>query len=170
MEKSQSAIGVIIAIIILAGAYFLYFMPSSEPPITEEKAMQETIPAPAEVAGIPADAEIIQGGIAIRFLQQGDGENFPTLDDDVTIHYTGWQTDGTMFDSSRPRGAPNTFPLAGLIQGWQLAVPHMSKGSRALIWIPGPLAYDYPGGRPDAPKGMLVFDIELFDYAPSEGR
>jgi len=170
MDKSQSAIGIIIAIVILAAAYFIYFRPSSEPPKIEEDVMSETIPAPTDVAGIPADATIVQGGIGMRFLQQGDGENFPTIDDDVTIHYTGWQTDGAMFDSSRPRGEPNTFPLTGLIQGWQLAMPHMSKGSKALIWIPGPLAYEYPGARPDAPKGMLVFEIELFDFAPAEGR
>ena len=173
MNQSQTILGVLIAVLILAVAYFFYFRPVPEeqapPPAVEEEVMEETIPAPEDVAAIPADATITEDGIGIRFLQQGDGENFPTLEDEITIHYTGWQTDGSMFDSSRLRGEPSTFQLGGLIPGWKLSVPSMSKGSRALIWIPGDLAYDNRPDRPDAPKGMLVFDIELIDIIPGDG-
>lgn len=135
------------------------------PPEEDVVVVEETIPAPADVGAIPADATMTEGGVAMRFIQEGDGVNFPTLGDEITIHYTGWQTDGVMFDSSRTRGEPDTFPLGGLIPGWKLSVPLMSKGSRALIWIPGDLAYDN-SPRPDAPRGMLVFDIELIDIIP----
>lgn len=151
---------ILLAIIILGGAgYYFFFMKAED--------VLEPIPAPANVAAIPADALINEAGIGIRILQEGDGVNFPTLDDDITIHYTGWKTDGEMFDSSRLRGEPNTFALGGLIEGWKLSVPSLSKGTRALIWIPGDLGYDLRLDRPDAPKGMLVFDIELFDFAPT---
>lgn len=136
---------------------------------TAPEAPEVDVTPPADVAHIPEDATMTPSGVAIRFIKEGDGENYPMLSDDITIHYTGWTTDGEMFDSSRVRGEPATFPLGRLIQGWQKALPLMSKGSRALIWIPGPLAYDYPGAREGTPKGMLVFDIELIDFGMPEG-
>lgn len=128
---------------------------------------EKQIQAPKNVYGIPADATVLPSGVAILSLAKGDGKNFPSLTDDVTIHYTGWQTDGKMFDSSRLRGKPSTFPLGRLIAGWQKALPHMSKGEIIQIWIPGDLAYDLRTDRPTAPKGMLVFEIELFDFTPT---
>ena len=128
-----------------------------EPPMTNN-----TIDAPADVAAIPADATVSAEGIGIRIVTAGDGKNFPTLDHDVTVHYTGWTTDGEMFDSSVVRGEAATFPLSRLIPGWQMAIPTMSKGEKALIWIPVELAYN---NRPGAPAGMLVFEIELIDIS-----
>lgn len=119
------------------------------------------IPPPGDVAGIPEDALVTDEGVAIRMLEDGDGETYPGLEDDIIVHYTGWQTDGTMFDSSVLRGEPNRFPLGRLIDGWQIALPKISEGGKALIWIPGDLAYDKRADRPDAPKGMLVFEVEL---------
>ena len=75
----------------------------------------------------------------------------------MTVHYTGWTTDGKMFDSSVARGEPATFPLNGVIKGWTEGVQLMVEGEKTRFWIPEPLAY---GGR-RAPFGMLVFDIEL---------
>ena len=170
---------IILLIIVLGGGGYYYFYmrgddapePAQEAAVEEvvEEAIEvpEAISAPADVAAIPADAVVNEAGIGIRIIQEGDGENYPTLDDDITIHYTGWTTDGEMFDSSRLRGEPSTFPLGRLIEGWKLSVPSLSKGTRALIWIPGDLGYDLRLDRPDAPKGMLVFDIELFDFVPS---
>ena len=154
----------LLAVAIIAVGVIYFFVPGEEAPQPEP----EPIPAPADVAAIPPDATVNEAGIGIRIIQEGDGVNFPALSDDVTIHYTGWTTDGEMFDSSRLRGEPSTFPLGELIEGWKLSVPSLSKGGRALIWIPGELAYDRPDARPDAPRGMLVFDIELFDFAPTE--
>lgn len=174
MDNNKLIGGVVVALVVLGGAYYYY---SAEEPeeIVEEvieeagspDAVEPGIPAPADVAAMPDDVTMTEEGVGIRVLTEGDGVNFPTLADDVTIHYTGWTTDGEMFDSSVPGGEPATFPLGRLIAGWKSGMPHMSKGEKALLWIPGPLAYDYPGARPDAPKGMLVFEIELFDFAPS---
>ncbi|MEE8295430.1 MAG: FKBP-type peptidyl-prolyl cis-trans isomerase, partial [Sphingomonadales bacterium] len=173
MDNSKLIIGLGLAAVVMGGGYYYYTTMGEGEPAPEEtieNVVDETtapevefsIPAPADVAAMPDDVTLTPEGVGIRVLTAGDGENFPTLADDVTIHYTGWTTDGEMFDSSHARGAPNTFPLGVLIGGWKSAVVHMSKGEKSLLWIPGPLAYDYPGAREDAPKGMLVFEIELF--------
>jgi len=165
-------------VVVAAGAGYYFYsnqQPAEEPAAVEEvvvdatepEAVEIEIPAPADVAAIPADATLTPEGVGIRVLTPGDGENFPTLQDDVVVWYTGWTTDGAMFDSSHTRGAPDTFPLGRLIAGWQSAVPYLSKGEKALIWIPGDLAYDLRPDRPTAPKGMLVFEIELVDFMPS---
>ncbi len=75
----------------------------------------------------------------------------------MTVHYTGWTTDGKMFDSSVVRGEPSTFALDQVIPGWTEGVQLMAEGERTRFWIPEKLAY---GGK-TAPYGMLVFDIEL---------
>lgn len=120
----------------------------------------DPLPAPRDVRSIPADATVTDNGIGYKVLVAGDGAH-PTVRDDIEVHYTGWQTNGHMFDSSRLREHTNTFPLGKLIQGWQEAIPLMQVGGQARIWIPGALAYDNREDRPFAPKGMLVFDVEL---------
>jgi FKBP-type peptidyl-prolyl cis-trans isomerase len=122
------------------------------------------IPAPADVAKPPADATTTKSGLASKVLQPGKGTAKPVLSDIVTVHYTGWTTDGKMFDSSVPGGKPVTFPLNRLIKGWGEGVPLMVVGERRRFWIPEALAYN---GQPGRPAGMLVFDIELVDVAPS---
>ncbi len=80
----------------------------------------------------------------------------------VTIHYTGWLTDGTAFDSSKTRGQPITFPLGRLIQGWQEGVPGMRPGGVRRLLIPYQLGYGERGSPPDIPpKAALVFEIEM---------
>lgn len=118
------------------------------------------IPAPPDVAAPPADAKKTASGLAYKVLQPGKGTKHPTATSSVTVHYTGWTTDGKMFDSSVARKEPATFPLNRVIPGWTEGVQLMVEGEKARFWIPGKLAYgDNP--RPGAPKGMLVFDIEL---------
>lgn len=127
----------------------------------------DALPAPDNVAAAPVDARQTDSGIAYVALTEQEGGEHPAVSDTVTVHYTGWTTDGTMFDSSVLRGEPASFPLARLIQGWQQAIPLMTPGDKYRFWIPGELAYDN-SPRPGAPKGMLVFDIELLDFEPAE--
>ncbi len=82
------------------------------------------------------------------------------------MHYTGWTTDGKMFDSSVARGKPATFPLDRVIAGWTEGVQLMVAGEKRRFWIPEALAYK--GQR--EPKGMLVFDIELISFMPIRRR
>jgi peptidylprolyl isomerase len=126
-------------------------------------AIQEKKPAPvapADVAAPPADAEVTKSGLASKVVQTGSGSEHPTKTSTVTVHYSGWTTDGKMFDSSVVRGEPASFPLNQVIQGWTEGVQLMVVGEKRRFWIPEKLAYQ---GRPGAPAGMLVFDVELLD-------
>jgi FKBP-type peptidyl-prolyl cis-trans isomerase len=127
-----------------------------------ENAMSPTpIPAPADVATVPADAQRSPSGLAWKVLTPGTGTTKPTATSQVLAHYTGWTTDGQMFDSSVVRGEPLDYPLGGLIVGWIEGMQLMVKGEKRRFWIPQDLAYR---GQPGAPAGMLVFDIELLDF------
>ena len=117
--------------------------------------------APADVAAPPTNATKTSSGLAYTILDKGDGGAKPTGESVVTVHYTGWTTDGTAFDSSVARGKPATFPVNRVsIPGWTEALSHMTVGARHRVWIPEELAYN---GRPGAPTGMLVFDVELIN-------
>jgi FKBP-type peptidyl-prolyl cis-trans isomerase len=115
---------------------------------------------PEDVAAAPKNAKKTKSGIAYQVLKKGTGKVHPKASDTVEVHYTGWTTDGKMFDSSVARGQPATFPLGAVIPGWTEGVQLMVVGEKTRFWIPGNLAYDN-SPRPGAPKGTLVFDIEL---------
>lgn len=121
------------------------------------KAAPQPPPVPADVKAPPSDAKKTPSGIAYKVLTPGSGTRHPTPRSEVTVHYTGWTTDGKMFDSSVTRGEPISFPLDNVIAGWTEGVPLMVEGEKTRFWIPESLAYK--GQRP--PYGMLVFDVEL---------
>jgi peptidylprolyl isomerase len=116
------------------------------------------IPTPTDVAAIPADAERRPSGLASKLVQAGTGDQHPTADATVTVNYSGWTSDGKMFDSSIPTHEAATFSLKSVIPGWTEGVQLMVMGEKRRFWIPEAQAYR---GRPGAPAGMLVFDIEL---------
>ncbi|MGB5890039.1 MAG: FKBP-type peptidyl-prolyl cis-trans isomerase, partial [Thermoanaerobaculia bacterium] len=93
-------------------------------------------------------------------LEAGTGTEHPTLKSNVTVHYSGWTTDGKLFDSSLVRGQPATFPLNGVIAGWTEGLQLMVVGEKRRLWIPEDRAYK--GQKP--PFGMLVFDVELLSF------
>ena len=116
------------------------------------------IPAPDDVSAPPSDATTTASGLASRVLEPGTGTQRPGPRSKVLVHYSGWTTDGRMFDSSVSRGEPIAFGLHQVIPGWTEGVQLMVEGEKRRLWIPEALAY---GGRPGAPAGMLVFDVEL---------
>jgi peptidylprolyl isomerase len=122
------------------------------------------VPAPDDVAVPPADAEKTASGLASRVLTPGTGTTHPTKTDLVTVHYSGWTTDGKNFDSSLSGGKPVTFPLDKVIAGWTEGVQLMVAGEKRRFWIPEELAYKGKEGRP---AGMLVFDVELISFKPA---
>lgn len=126
------------------------------------------IPAPDDVSAPPADAEKTASGLASKVLTPGNGTTRPAKTDLVTVHYTGWTTDGKMFDSSLTTGTPAAFPLDKVIAGWTEGVQLMLAGEKRRLWIPEELAYKGKVGRP---AGMLIFDVELISFsapAPKE--
>ncbi|MBI3491002.1 MAG: FKBP-type peptidyl-prolyl cis-trans isomerase [Acidobacteria bacterium] len=114
--------------------------------------------APADVKAPPADAMKTASGLAYKVLQPGINARHPRANSEVTVHYTGWTTDGRMFDSSVVQGKPATFSLGGVIPGWTEGLQLMAEGGKMRFWIPAKLAYE---GQPSRPQGMLVFDVEL---------
>ncbi len=102
-------------------------------------------------------------GLKVWDVKEGKGEAAKATDT-VTIHYTGWTTDGTIFDSSHKRGEPATFGLSGLIKGWQLGLPGMKPGGVRRLLIPYALAYGEKGRPPLIPeKATLIFEIEFIE-------
>jgi len=124
------------------------------------------LPAPPDVAAPPTDALTTPSGLATKVIKAGSGSEHPSSIDLVTVHYTGWTTDGEMFDSSVARGSPAIFPLDRVIAGWTEGVQLMVAGETRRFWIPESLAYR--GKR--EPRGMLVFDVELISFTESPTR
>lgn len=128
--------------------------PGSTPPATSQ------ITVPSDVAAPPSDAKTTESGLAYKVLKTGSGTIHPTIQDTVEVHYSGWTTDGKMFDSSVERGTTAKLPLSRVIPGWTEGLQLMVEGEKTRFWIPKTLAYNDQPGRP---AGMLVFDVELFD-------
>jgi peptidylprolyl isomerase len=115
------------------------------------------VPVPPDVAGPPADAQVTASGLASKMLRVGLGPTHPGPRSTVVVHYTGWTTDGKMFEST-VGDTPATFTLDEVIPGWTEGLQLMVAGEKRRFWIPAKLAYN---DAPGHPQGMLVFDIEL---------
>jgi len=105
--------------------------------------------------------KLTESGLMYAVFKEGEGES-PKPTDRVEVHYTGWLTDGTKFDSSYDRGKPITFPLRGVIAGWTEGVGMMKPGGKRRLIIPPDLGYGKRGNPPTIPgNAYLVFDVEL---------
>jgi FKBP-type peptidyl-prolyl cis-trans isomerase FkpA len=103
----------------------------------------------------------------IEKLTQGNG-SAPKAGDKVVVHYTGWLTDGTKFDSSVDRNDPFAFVLGAgqVIRGWDEGVAKLKVGDKARLTIPPEMAYGregYPGAIP--PNATLIFEVELLSIS-----
>jgi FKBP-type peptidyl-prolyl cis-trans isomerase len=116
------------------------------------------VTAPPDVKEPPTDARRTASGLAYKILREGTGRRNPGPRDKVTVHYSGWTTNGKLFDTSLAKGEPLTLGLDEFITGWSEGLQLMVEGQRSRMWIPQNLAYK---GEPGSPRGMLVFDVEL---------
>jgi FKBP-type peptidyl-prolyl cis-trans isomerase FklB len=116
--------------------------------------------------GKKKDIVTTKSGLQYRVVQKGAG-NSPKPADEVTVHYRGTLLDGTEFDSSIKRGQPATFPVGGVIPGWQEALQLMKPGSKYELFIPPELAYGAESPPPIPPNSLLKFDVELISIKPA---
>ena len=119
--------------------------------------------SPAE--GAPEWKSLGSSGLKIWDAKEGEGNACPP-GATVTIHYAGWTTAGTMFDSTYLKGSPaTTFPLGNLIKGWQEGIPGMKAGGVRRLLIPSDLGYGARGSPPSIPGGAtLIFEIKLIKF------
>ncbi len=115
---------------------------------------------PPDVAGPPRGAVLSASGLAWRRLAAGHGDRSPTPEDIVSLHFSAWTTEGVLADSTLLRDHPVTIGVARTMPGMAEALEAMVVGERRRLWVPEDLAYR---GRPGAPAGMLVVDVELLD-------
>jgi FKBP-type peptidyl-prolyl cis-trans isomerase FklB len=109
------------------------------------------------------EVTVLASGLQYEVLSEGTG-TIPGPGSKVTTHYTGTLIDGTLFDSSVERGEPISFPVNGVIQGWQEALQIMPQGSKWKLYIPQELAYGARGaGNVIPPFSALIFEIELLE-------
>jgi len=121
-------------------------------------ANAEYLAANAKVKGVKTTAS----GLQYQVLIPGDAKAAsPKISDTVTVQYRGKLLDGTEFDSSYSRNQPATFPVNGVIQGWQEVLPLMKPGSKWKVVVPPDLGYGATP-RPGIPaESLLIFEIEL---------
>ena len=106
-------------------------------------------------------------GLQIAKLAEGSGA-MPKAGDRVTVHYTGWLTDGSKFDSSVDRGQPFVFVIGRgqVISGWDQGVATMKVGDKVRLTIPPELGYGARGaGGVIPPNATLIFEVELLGVA-----
>lgn len=112
------------------------------------------------------DVVTTSSGLQYRIVEPGNGAP-PKPGDQVTVHYRGTLLDGTEFDSSVKRGQPATFPVSGVIPGWQEALQLMRPGAKYELYIPPALAYDADSPPPIPPGSLLQFEVELLAVDPA---
>ena len=96
----------------------------------------------------------------VEHLVEGKGIQ-PTVQDTVEVHYHGTLEDGTVFDSSVQRGQPAKFPLNRVIACWQMGIPQLKVGGKAILTCPPDVAYGPNGTGRIPPNATLTFEVEL---------
>ena len=157
-----------LACLALAGCQQTSTTEKSQSSMTTTATTAQPESAPATTSGSSEGEErTLPGGLKVIDLKVGNG---PMAEPGhmIAMHYTGWLTDGTKFDSSLDRGAPLTFPLGAnpprVIRGWEEGVKGMRVGGKRKLTIPPDMAYGERGFPPVIPpNATLVFEVELVD-------
>src|SRR5512136_2212994 len=145
-------------VVLFALVLFVLGTPHPGLALQQSPAQPVSVPPPPDVAAPPADAQKTPSGLYTKVITPGTGTVHPHAMDKVTVNYTGWTSDGAMFDSTAARNRPSVLQLNRVLPGWTEGVQLMVQGEKRRFWIPEKLAFNGAQGRP---KGTVVFDIEL---------
>jgi FKBP-type peptidyl-prolyl cis-trans isomerase len=129
-----------------------------EPRKRPQRPPRQQIAAPPDVDSPPLDAGVTASGVIHKLIEAGTGEEPVRINDTITLHFTGWTTDGTMFDTTEFDGEPVRYTTSRMLRGLTEGLLEMVEGETRRLWIPQELAFD---GQPDQPRGMVVFDVRL---------
>ncbi len=127
---------------------------------------------PEDVSSPPATARLTRTGLQTRVIRRGTGNQHPSESDTVRVHYSAWTSEGELLDSSILRDHSTSISVNRTMPAWQEALKLMVAGEIRRLWVPEKLSY---GGRPGAPRGTMVFEIELleilhYDSFPKDAR
>ncbi len=123
--------------------------------------VKDPLPLPEFTPGDPARTIKTASGLSYEVLRTGSGAT-PRMGQEVTVHYAGWLSDGTVFDSSFQYAKPSTFRLGEVVQGWNEGLQLMKEGAVLRLTVPPQLGYGVRGDPPDIPSNAtLVFYLEL---------
>jgi FKBP-type peptidyl-prolyl cis-trans isomerase len=118
---------------------------------------------PPDPSTIPKSALRTPSGLVLEILREGAGTRHPDPGSRVTLNYTGWTADGTLFESTVMSGHPASFQLGTTLPGWREGLQAMVVGEKARLWVPAALAYGEQPNDKLVPAGDLIFEIELID-------
>ena len=119
---------------------------------------------PPDLKAPPPEALKTPSGLALLVLRPGSGSRHPSALSRVTLNYTGWTAQGTLFESTATSGHPASFPVGTTLAGWREALQYMVVGEKVRLWVPAALAYGEHPLDKMVPAGDLVYDIELIDF------
>ena len=138
--------------------------PSPNVDLTFDIELVQIVKAPATPADLhapPKTAVRSPSGLALLVLKKGSGSHHPSTTSQVTLHYSGWTSDGKLFESTVMGGHPALYLVGSTLPGWQEALVQMVVGEKIRLWIPAALAYGEKPVNNMSPAGDLVYDIEL---------
>lgn len=140
--------------------------PATQPTFAPTSSLPSAAESDGNAPGIPElTGDIVTTDSGLRYIDEVVGTGDEAKEGSTaSVHYTGWLTDGSKFDSSRDRGEPFAFTIGAqrVIAGWEEGVAGMKVGGKRRLIIPFELAYG-ASGRPPVipPAAALIFDVEL---------
>jgi FKBP-type peptidyl-prolyl cis-trans isomerase len=121
-------------------------------------------PTPSDLRSPAKGALRMPSGVYMQILKPGVGRSHPSVTSWLTVDYTGWTSDGKLFESTALVDHPRLVPFGMTLPGWQDTLQNMVVGEMVRLWVPAALAY---GDNPEdmlLPKGDLIYDLQLLAF------
>jgi len=166
VNKFRITLLTIAAFVGLAGFYIIHKKKEIESPKKTQHDASSSFTNQKETLSNKTSEEFVTtlSGLQYRILNEGSGNDSPGPESVVSVHYKGKLTNGLEFDSSYKRNQPASFPVNGVIRGWNEALKLMKEGDKWELIIPPNLGYGSKGvGNIIPPDSTLIFEVELIE-------